>query len=78
MDELVEALVAKLAENEAWQDNLTDNERKAALDWAREKLRHTAQDALIQVRANLRTLGLVMGPSPDFVCREDVLRALLE
>lgn len=78
MDELVEALVARLAEDEAWQSGLTDSERTAILKWVREELRCNVQATLTKVRGRLRTIALTMGQSPDYVSRVDVLRALLE
>ena len=76
VDDLIEQLVGRLAEDEGWQGNLTDEERKAALDWARVQLRSQVSEWLTAMRGRLRTLGALM--SLDCIERAAVLQAWLE
>ena len=75
---LIDALLARLREDETWQGNLSEAERKAAQSWAAEYLRTRTQGAFVEVRQRLRTLNFLMGPSPNFVARGTALRAWLE
>ena len=76
VDDLIEQLMERLAEDESWQGNLTDEERKAALNWARVQLRTQVSEWLTAMRARLRTLGALM--SSDCIERDAVLEAWLE
>jgi predicted DNA-binding ribbon-helix-helix protein len=80
VNNLVEQLVGRLAEDEGWQGNLTDDERKAALDWARAQLRAQLRSQvsgwLTAMRGRLRTLGALM--NSDCIERAAVLQAWLE
>ena len=76
VDDLIEQLVGRLSEDEGWQGNLTDEERKAALDWAREQLRSQVSEWLTAMRGRLRTLGALM--SSNCIERDAVLDAWLE
>ena len=81
VDDLIEQLVGRLSEDEGWQGNLTDEERKAALDWAREQLRSQVSEWLTAMRARLRTLGALMHSDmtpPICLDRAAVLEAWLE
>lgn len=77
VDDLIEQLVVgRLAEDECWQGNLTDDERGMALDWARVQLRSQVSGWLAEMRARLQTLGALM--SSDRIERAAVLQAWLE
>jgi len=76
VDDLIEQLMGRLAEDESWQGNLTDDERKAALDWARGRLRSQVNEWLTTMRGRLRSLGALMGS--DCIERAAVLQAWLE
>lgn len=75
---LIDNLVAQVGEDKNWQSNLTDEERKAALNWATKYLRSLTEGAFTDVRQRLRTLNFLMGPSPNFVARDKALQAWLE
>jgi len=76
VDDLIEQLVGRLAEDECWQGNLTDDERKAALDWARTQLRSQVNEWFTAMRGRLRSLGALM--NSDCIERAAVLEAWLE
>jgi len=76
VDDLIEQLMGRLAEDESWQGNLTDDERRAALDCARAQLRSQVSEWLTVIRGRLRTLGVLM--SSDCIERAAVLQAWLE
>lgn len=76
VDDMIEQLMERLAEDEGWQGNLMDEERKAALNWARVQLRSQVSEWLTAVRARLRTLGALM--NSDCIERAAVLEAWLE
>ena len=81
VDDLIEQLMERLAEDESWQGNLTDEERKAALNWARVQLRTQVSEWLTAMRARLRTLGALMHSDmtpPICLDRAAVLEAWLE
>lgn len=75
---LVDALMAELEKDTAWQKNLTDVERQEALTWARNYMFLRLHAAQREARRRLRTLSYLLGSSPNYVSREVALRAWLE
>ncbi len=50
----VDALVAKLAADESWQDHLEEPERKMLLHWAREEMEETLAQRFTHVIGQMR------------------------
>lgn len=74
MADAAEALVEGLQEDESWQGNLRDEERKFLLNWASVRLMSAFEAELVHVRGILRTCNQTLGgPALE---RIDVLRML--
>ena len=71
----VEDIVISIAENEAWQGNLTDPQRKLCLDWLENRLSEVVKREKAAILGTLSTINLLMGQDP--LNPDDVLRALL-
>lgn len=60
MEEIVELLVQRLADDESWQGDLRDEERKAALLWASTFFRGRVNELVAEARSKLRALDMVI------------------
>lgn len=77
MTDLVESLVAQLAQDLCWQSALTEDERARALVWARKFLKLATQQRYVQALGRLRTMNEFM-QSRELVSRDEVFQTWLE
>lgn len=77
-DVSVDALVARLCEDEAWQSNLDDPERALFLAWAREELIEAMRQRFTVVRGWLKTMNGLLPAGDGWIDRESAIRAILK
>jgi hypothetical protein len=71
----IDGVVMAIGEDEAWQGNLIDDERRQCLAWAERRLSEALEREKAYVRGILSTLNRLMECDPRD--RADVIRAVL-
>lgn len=71
----VEGVITALSESEAWQGNMTDDERKICLVWAERRLSEVLTREASFIRGTLSTLNMLLRFNP--LDRGKIIRAVL-
>ncbi len=69
----VESIVTAIVEDEAWQGNLTDDERRLCVEWAERRLCEALGREKAYVHGILSSLNFMMRNNP--IDRGDVIKA---
>lgn len=77
MNGSVDALVAKLAADESWQDHLDEHERKLVLNWVRKELEEALAQRFSHVLGWMQTVNATLPLSDGWVSRAETLKAIL-
>jgi len=77
MNGSVDALVAKLAADESWQDHMDERERKILLNWAHEDMTEALGQRFTHVLGRMRTVNATFPISDGWVSRAEALKAIV-
>ena len=73
----VDALVAKLAADESWQDHLDEDERKMLLKWAREEMEEGLAFRFTHVFGQMRMANATLLIGEGRAARMEMLKAIV-